>query len=260
MGGRGARTDIAGSGDRRAADADATSSPPSESGHGGEDRDGQFQRQARALGEATRYRIFRYVVDADGPVGVAAITAHVGLNHNSVRQHLAKLCAAGLLVEEVARSGGPGRPTLRYRAAAAAGALSGASSPYEHLSLLLLEVLGGGDPVEVGAAAGRRALSPVKGDVDPLDVLEARMTQQGFHSRREQTGTAVELVVSSCPFEAAAAANAEIVCELHRGMAQGMVEALGSDVVHVGLDPGNPRADGCRIRLERAVDAGRGPS
>lgn len=260
MGGRGTRADIVGSGKRRAAGTNATISPSSESGKGGEDRDGQLQRQARALGEASRYRIFRYVVDADGPVGVAAITAHVGLNHNSVRQHLAKLCAAGLLVEEIARSGGPGRPTLRYRAAAATAALSGASSPYEHLSMLLLEVLGGGDPFEVGAAAGRRALSPAKGDVDPLDVLEAEMARQGFHSRREQTGTAVELVVSSCPFEAAATTNAEVVCELHRGLTQGMVQALGSDVGYVRLDAGNPRAGGCRIRLQRAVDAEGGPS
>jgi predicted ArsR family transcriptional regulator len=73
-----------------------------------------LQRQARALGDPTRYRIFRYVAEATEPVSVAEITAHVDLHHNGVRQHLAKLCDAGLLLEETVR-GGPGRPSLRYR-------------------------------------------------------------------------------------------------------------------------------------------------
>jgi predicted ArsR family transcriptional regulator len=73
-----------------------------------------LQRQARALGDPTRYQIFRYVSEAAEPVSVAEITAHVKLHHNGVRQHLAKLCEAGLLLEETVRVG-PGRPSLRYR-------------------------------------------------------------------------------------------------------------------------------------------------
>ena len=219
---------------------------------GAEARHQLFQAQARALGEATRYRIFRYVTEAGGPVGVAEITAHVGVNHNSVRQHLAKLCAAGLLVEEQVRSGGRGRPALRYRAAPTNATLGGASSPYEHLAVLLLEVMGGGDPHEVGRMAGRRALAASDREADPLDVLQVAMTRQGFHCRREDTGTSVELVVTRCPFEAAAAANPDVVCELHRGMTRGMVEELGDEVVHIGLLPGDPRTAGCRIQLERS--------
>src|SRR3954453_5315698 len=92
-----------------------------ESEGGGEvaeqERHRALQRQARALGDPSRYRIFRYVAEALEPVGVAAITAHVGLNHNGTRQHLAKLCDAGLLIEEFAAPGGPGRPALQYRLA-----------------------------------------------------------------------------------------------------------------------------------------------
>jgi predicted ArsR family transcriptional regulator len=79
-----------------------------------------LQRQARALGEPTRYRIFRYVAEAGRPVSVAEITAHVALHHNGVRQHLAKLCDADLLTEEFTGGGGPGRPALQYRLASAA--------------------------------------------------------------------------------------------------------------------------------------------
>jgi predicted ArsR family transcriptional regulator len=76
-----------------------------------------LQRQARALGDPTRYRIFRFVAAASGPVSVAAITAHVELHHNGIRQHLAKLCDAGLLIEELGVRTGRGRPALQYRLA-----------------------------------------------------------------------------------------------------------------------------------------------
>jgi predicted ArsR family transcriptional regulator len=214
-----------------------------------------FQAQARALGEATRYRIFRYVVEAGQPVGVAAITAHVGLNHNSVRQHLAKLCSAGLLVEDVARSGGPGRPALNYRPAPRTTALSGAPSPYEALAVLLVEILSGGDPRKVGRAAGRRAVAGADAGADALDVIESELARQGFDPVRQESGAAVELVAARCPFETAAALNPGVVCELHRGMTEGMVEALGRDVLHVGLLPSDPRTAGCRLQLERAPQA-----
>jgi predicted ArsR family transcriptional regulator len=216
-----------------------------------EARDRLLQTQARALGEATRYRIFRYVIEAGEPVGVAAITAHVGINHNSVRQHLAKLCAAGLLVEDIARSGGPGRPALTYRPAPLTTALSGAQSPYEALAVLLVEILNGGEPEEVGRAAGRRAVAGVGAGADALDVIEAEMVRQGFHPVRQDSGATVELVAARCPFVAAAELNADVVCRLHRGMTEGMVEALGRDVLHIGLLASDPRTAGCRVQLER---------
>ena len=57
-----------------------------------------IQREARALGDPTRYRLFRYIADAPRPVGVAELTGYAGLNHNAVRQHLAVLKDAGLVV------------------------------------------------------------------------------------------------------------------------------------------------------------------
>ena len=66
-----------------------------------------LQQQARALGDPTRHAIFRYIADGDGPADVAEITAHFGLNHNAIRQHLAKLISAGLVVETTAAPRGP---------------------------------------------------------------------------------------------------------------------------------------------------------
>ena len=67
-----------------------------------------LQHQARALGDPTRHAIFRHVSDAPAPVGVAELTQLLGLHHNAIRQHLAKLVEARLLVESSARPAGRG--------------------------------------------------------------------------------------------------------------------------------------------------------
>ena len=73
-----------------------------------------LQQQARALGDPTRHEVFRYLVDAARPVDVPELTEHFGLNHNAIRQHLAKLVDADLVIEGTAPSAGRGRPRLRY--------------------------------------------------------------------------------------------------------------------------------------------------
>ena len=75
------------------------------------------QEQARALGDPTRHEIFRAVADAGQPVAVAELTERFGLNHNAIRQHLAKLVAEALIVEATAAPTGRGRPRLVYELA-----------------------------------------------------------------------------------------------------------------------------------------------
>ena len=73
-----------------------------------------LQRQARALGDPTRHEVFRVVAQAGRPIDVAELTEHFGLNHNAIRQHLAKLVEAELVVETKAPATGRGRPRLVY--------------------------------------------------------------------------------------------------------------------------------------------------
>ena len=106
-----------------------------------------LQHQARALGDPTRHAIFRHVSDAPAPVGVAELTQLLGLHHNAIRQHLAKLVEARLLVESSARPAGRGRPRLLYTADPSTDSRWGVTGPYERLSVLLAEVVRSGLPV-----------------------------------------------------------------------------------------------------------------
>jgi len=209
------------------------------------------QRQARALGDPTRYDIFRFVADAQGPVRVATLASYLGFNHNAVRQHLAKLTQAGLLTEERASPTTTGRPPLEYRVAPTAMGSWGAPGPYELLAMMLLDIADGArSPLQAGADAGRALGETRAAGADPVDTLEAEMARRGFEPRREARGPVTELVLERCPFLAAASAHPDVVCQIHRGLAAGILDGMGADVQVSELVVPPPAEAGCRLRLE----------
>ncbi len=214
------------------------------------ERDVVVSRQAKALGDPTRHAIFRAVADAPGPVDVATLTARFELNHNAIRQHLGKLCSAGLVVEEVGPSTGRGRPRLQYRPALVTSGDWGIPSPYEHLAVMLVEALRSGrSPRDVGFEAGRQLVGTVPGVADPVECLEVLAAQRGFEPRRVERRGSVDLVLEHCPFQASATAAPDIVCQLHLGLAEGIAEAAGGTVEVAALVARDPRRAGCRLKL-----------
>lgn len=206
--------------------------------------------QSRALGDPTRLAVFTYVRDADEPVGVAELTDHFGLNHNAIRQHLAKLRDAGLVIEEHEAPSGPGRPPLRYRPTPGASERWGGVSPYQELSLMLLEVLNGDrDARDVGRSTGRRLADADRPDRDAVEVLEAVARRLGFAPRVQSTRTGTDVVLERCPFLEAAEREPDIVCELHHGIAQGIAEQRGRASEDIDLLVRKPKRAGCRIKV-----------
>jgi predicted ArsR family transcriptional regulator len=206
-----------------------------------------LQQQARALGDPTRYAIFRYIAEADAPVGVAALTSHLALNHNAIRQHLAKLLAADLVVELRMPTGGPGRPRLGYELSAAGDSRWGTVGPYERLSLLLTEIIRTGDtPVEVGRRAGRR-MRPTAPTGDAAADMATAMARQGFEPEVRPRRIGADVVLQTCPFASAALADRETVCTLHLGIAEGLAEGTTATVQQLVVK--DPRRAGCCVRL-----------
>jgi predicted ArsR family transcriptional regulator len=197
-----------------------------------------LQEQARALGDPTRHAIFNHLVAARRPLGVAELNEQFPLNHNAIRQHLAKLVSAALVVETTAPAAGRGRPRLVYEVSPAAESRWGVTGPYERLSRLLAEIIRTGlDPEEVGrrAADEFRIPSPsgdVVADVEP----EVRPTRGG-----------AEIILHNCPFATAALADRSAICALHLGIAEGLTDGTAGQVTElVGYDP---RKAGCRLRI-----------
>jgi predicted ArsR family transcriptional regulator len=213
-----------------------------------------LQQQARALGDPTRHSIFRYIADSDRPTDVTEMTAHFELNHNAIRQHLAKLVDAGLVAESTAKTGGRGRPRLEYVVDPTADGRWGMTSAYERLSVLLTEMIHNGEsPVEAGARAGRHhqveASSPEQG----LGGITAAMARYGFDPEVRQRRDRTEIVLRNCPFESAALTDPDTVCSLHLGIARGLAE--GTPLVVEDLIRRDPRRANCLLRLSVEEDA-----
>jgi predicted ArsR family transcriptional regulator len=210
----------------------------------------ELQREARALGDPTRHRLFRYIAEAPGPVGVAELTDFVALNHNAVRQHLAVLKDAGLVVEEVENRTRPGRPRLFYRLAPEVAGRWGTPGAYAWLASLLSDAVRRHlEPRQVGRQEGHRRGAELAGSGESLDLLEEEMERRGFRpTRLEQGAHKVEFVLERCPFSDVAGSDPDTVCQLHLGLAEGLAEGLGGlDVER--LVAKNPQQAGCRLTV-----------
>ena len=209
-----------------------------------------LQQQARALGDPTRHAVFRHIAAADEAVGIAELTERFAFNHNAIRQHVAKLVDAGLVVETTAPVTGPGRPRRVYALDPAADGLWGTTGPYERLSRLLAEVITTGRSAEeVGrrAADDFRVRSP-SGDV--LADLTGAMARQGFAPEVRPVRGGAEVVLQNCPFESTARAARDTVCAIHLGIAEGLTD--GTTIVVDELVGNDPRRANCRLRLHVA--------
>jgi predicted ArsR family transcriptional regulator len=218
------------------------------------------QGEARALGDPTRYRLFCYIVDAPGPVSVAELTDYVRLNHNAIRQHLAVLKDAGMVVEEVENRVRPGRPRLLYRLHPEAAGRWGTPGPYALLASLLSDAIRRKqEPRQVGRQHGHRRAADLAGTGDCVDLLEEEMTSWGFRPTRKEQGRRVDLVLGRCPFAEVAGSNPDTVCELHLGLAEGLVEGIGGLKVD-RLVAKDPCRAGCRLVLRRTPATTSGPT
>jgi predicted ArsR family transcriptional regulator len=212
------------------------------------------QAEARALGDPTRFRIFRYIFEAARPVDVAELTSYTQLNHNAVRQHLEVLTSAGLVTERQEQRTRPGRPRLLYEAAPDSAGLWATPSPYEQLAASLAEAIRtGASPEDVGRQLGQaraREMSRRAPIDNAIEAMEHEMARSGFKPVRRERPRGVELVLERCPFETAAAVNAKAVCALHLGLARGLAEGMGGIEVE-GLVPKNPYKAGCRLLMRK---------
>lgn len=211
----------------------------------------QVQREARALGDPTRHRLFRYIADAPQPVGVAELTSHVGLNHNAVRQHLAVLKEAGLVTQETEARSRRGRPRLMYRIHPEVAGRWETPGAYAWLAGVLSGALRRQQGAhQAGRQEGHRRAAELAGPYDSADLLEAEMTRRGFRPSRTEHGPRISLVLRQCPFAEVAVGDQGTVCQLHLGLAEGLAEGLGILAIE-GLTVKNARQAGCRLTIRR---------
>jgi predicted ArsR family transcriptional regulator len=189
----------------------------------------------KALGDETRYAMYRELATSTRPLSAQELADRLGLHANTVRLHLDRLRETGLVEAEAMHRGTVGRPQHLYSLAPGAPTL-GFDPPAHALLAGLLGALAehvGATPEEAteigeqwGAELTRRtrARSCITALADELDRL-------GFEPAvGPGDGTAegaVRIEFLHCPFRELAEAYPELVCNLHRGICEGVIGSVG---------------------------------
>jgi predicted ArsR family transcriptional regulator len=189
----------------------------------------------KALGDETRYAMYEELARSTAALSANDLAERLGIHANTVRLHLERLREVGLVDVEAVHRGTVGRPQHLYFLSAGAPGL-GFDPPAHALLAGLLAALAervGADSAEAtetgrvwGAEAGRRARSQ-----SCLRALEGELGRLGFEPALEvdvpaTSGTA-RIEFLHCPFRELAEAYPELVCNLHRGLCEGVVDSVG---------------------------------
>ena len=217
----------------------------------------------KALGDETRYAMYRELATSTAAMSAQELADRLGLHANTVRLHLERLREVGLVDVQPVHRGTVGRPQHLYFLGAGAPGL-GFDPPAHALLAGLLAALSermGADSLDAadtgrvwGIEAGRRTRTR-----SCLRALEAELTRLGFEPAVEPADGEhegdVRIEFLHCPFRELAEAYPELVCNLHRGLCEGVVDAVGGGSVeefstlydpepcHVTVGVGYPDSD-----------------
>ncbi len=209
--------------------------------------------EAKALGDSTRFRIFNLIASSTDEVDVASITKTFKLNHNAIRQHLNSLKHAALITERVEERQTRGRPRLLYRLNPEVRGKWTTSGPYLEIAKLLAETLKRKKSTyEIGKEEGKHFAREIHKSSKPqniIDTLVRDMELRGFRPLKIQNDSKTILKLNRCPFEDVAKIDPDSICDLHRGLIEGMLEGLDSQA-KIALIPKFPEFSGCKVELE----------
>ena len=189
----------------------------------------------KVLADDTRFRLYRYLGLSDRPVSVRELSTRLQLHPNTLRPHLRRLEEIGLVSREVRRSSNVGRPQTLYSVLESRPA---EGRDYRLLAEILAGLLAGKRSQERAQKLARewgRYLAvqsgPKPGAKVParrnLAVLQEAMAGAGFDPRfHRKNKQVVEVSLRDCPFRDFMEDHRDLVCAVHRGLLEGMLESL----------------------------------
>lgn len=220
----------------------------------------------KVLADGSRYAIYQQLASAGEPLSTTEISRKLKLHPNTVRLHLEKMRDAGLVEAEPDRHGTVGRPQYRWRTCRSAREAAVAEAPelalegggFRLLAHLLAELATGeaGSPAGVGRTEGLRryraraaggASDRAGGPADRASACVAafidELSKLGFDPVAEDppvaddpdghagggTGERTVVAFGRCPFRELAVLYPDLVCELHRGLSDGIASAAGEE-------------------------------
>jgi predicted ArsR family transcriptional regulator len=206
------------------------------------------------LAQPTRARLFAHLARLGRPAGTEELAAEIGLHPSGVRVHLERLRAAGLIARD--RVPQPlGRPRDSWSIAPEALPGSEPADAYPRLARWLARSI----PARPGRlkeveSAGRelgRELQPRGNPAEAEESMGRALTALGFApQRRPSKKGRVVFELGNCPYREAVRENQPVVCALHRGLTQGVLDELDPAARLTGFVPEDPDVAGCLIEVD----------
>jgi predicted ArsR family transcriptional regulator len=150
-----------------------------------------------------------------------------------VRPHLERMREVGLLEVRTEQRRGVGRPQHLYALAPDAPTLGLEPSAFPMLARLVLQAAAGGglDPGELAEAGREQGHHDAQRRPEGSDALEVLIDEQarlGFDPEVVDLDGGAVMAFAHCPFRELAEAHPDLVCQLHCGLVEGLVSAVGN--------------------------------
>lgn len=204
-------------------------------GHVPHPRDGTSDRAARhrLLGDPTRLLIVEAL--GGGPRLMSELVQLTGVHRNTVRAHLARLEAAGIVERERRQPIGPGRPADRYLLRRT---LTPAGAEQRLLMQSLVRLVAGAYADDAATLAARegerigRQLAPAGGArsvSSALAEVTAILRDLAFAPELDERPHLARIALHACPFAISPDdPRGGIVCAFHLGLIRGVLRASTS--------------------------------
>lgn len=211
---------------------------------------------ARALGEETRFRIYRRLSVSGHAESVTELARRFDVHPNAIRQHLARLEQARLVVSSPDRSNGAGRPPRLYELSHHPLELGHPPRTLKPLASVLAHVVDAlpAEPAELrdlgrswgrSWAAGRRAGNGAvpRSRKRRAELLARYLAEWGWRPTSRNENGGIRISTGRCLFHDLIAERDGRCCALEEGLLSGLVEVTVNGHAKV------VRLPGCRLEV-----------
>ena len=207
------------------------------------------------LTQPTRAHLFKALQRLRRAASTEELAEGLGLHVNGVRRQLERMHQGGLL-ERRRVTRGRGRPRDEWSIASDASPTGSRPEAYAELAGWLARSIPTG-PGRLGQVerTGReigRELAPSETD-DLSESFRQIFTALGFQPEVEVKGKG-QLCCSlgNCPYRSSVRENPDVICALHKGITQGLLDELDPAGRLTRFEPHDPERAGCLVEVSGA--------
>lgn len=224
---------------------------------------------SRALGDSTRFAIYRHITSSETPTTVKELVDAFGLHHSAIRIHLHKLQETGLITcRKLDRGGMVGRPQLAFVPSTKALSITLPPRNYRFLAEMALDLACADEMTpeladRFGVAWGRRYIRERVGANRrelPLPEAIAELCGQldylgGTMRYTSLNGDGFALEEHNCLFSDLAIERRPFVCLLHQAAVKGMLMELSG--AELAFDQSSCLASGAEFCYTKVIPVSR---